>query len=82
MPEEKLPPIREGENVIQIDAKKGKWPWLQALRFEDGSIAITIDMNEGGQVAMSGVGTAGLKLSKKKARRLREFLERTEELFD
>jgi hypothetical protein len=75
------PPIREGANYIQIDAKKGRWPWIQAVRHEDNTVSIAVDMNEGGQMIGTGVGTAGIRLSKKKIRLLREFLERTEDMF-
>lgn len=78
----KPPPIREGENVIQIDQTKNRWPYITAIRLEDGKVAVGIDQNEGGQAIGMGVGTAGLLLTKKKARRLREFLERTEDLFE
>lgn len=74
----KLPPIREGEDVIQIDQKKDRWPFMQAMRLDEGELNISIDSNEGGQVIGLGSGVATLTLSKKKAKRLREFLERTE----
>lgn len=76
---EKFPPIREHENHIEIDAKKGKWPFLHVDRDPEGGITIVMDCNEGGQVVGEAVGVSVIRLSPKKARRLREFLERTEE---
>lgn len=78
MPKDIPPPVREGEDFIEIDMKKGRWPYAKFGRLEDGSVVIYLDCNEGGQVIGQGVGLAALRLSAKKARRLREFLERTE----
>lgn len=76
---ERFPAIREHDDHIEIDAKKGKWPFIHIDRDEDGSLMVIIDCNEGGQIIGEGVGVAAIKLSPKKARRLREFLERTED---
>lgn len=75
---EKFPAIRERDDHIEIDAKKGKWPFIHIDRNEDGSITVIIDGNEGGQIIGEGVAVAAIKLSPKKAKRLREWLERTE----
>jgi hypothetical protein len=74
----KPPAIREGEDTLEIDQKKGKWPYVRFVRLEDGSVGVIIDANEGGVVVGQGVGTGVIVLSAKKARRVREFLERTE----
>lgn len=74
----KPPAVREGEDHIEIDAKKGEWPFIQAARLDDGSLGVVIDCNPGGHVVGEGAGVAALRISAKKAKRLREFLERTE----
>jgi len=76
----KPPAVRESETDIEIDAKKGEWPYFKAFRLDDGSLGVVVDQNEGGIMIGQGVGIAGLRLSRKKARRLREFLERTEDM--
>lgn len=73
------PPIREFENGIEIDMKKGEWPYIKMVRIEGGHLAIFVDCNPGGQVINSGQGLAAVTLSPKKAKALRAFLERTEE---
>lgn len=75
---EKLPPVRESEDSIEIDQKKGQWPYARFVRLEEGELGIILDSNQGGIIIGEGVGQAALVISKKKARRLREFLERTE----
>lgn len=74
----KLDPIREGERVLEMDQKKGEWPFARFVRLDDGGLGIIVDGNEGGQVVNEGQGIAVIALGKKKARKLREFLERTE----
>lgn len=74
----KPPTVRENEIAIEIDAKRGRWPYTKMTRTDDGGVVMVVDCNEGGAVIGSGVGVAGIRLSAKKARRLREWLERTE----
>lgn len=70
------PPIRDVGSAIQIDAKKGKWPFITMAQDEDGNLIVLIDANEGGAVINQGQNVAAVKLSKKKARALGTFLER------
>lgn len=72
------PAVRESADSIWIDAKRGEWPFIQVSRLDDGGLLIGLDINHGGYVVGEGVGLAAIKISAKKARRLREFLERTE----
>lgn len=74
----KPPPVREGANIIEIDQKKGAWPFVRFVRLDDGGVGIIVDCNEGGQSINEGQGVAVIAIGKKKARKLREFLERTE----
>ena len=79
---EKLPPIREGEEFIEIDAKKGKWPFMRAVWGVDMStdkrcLALIVDGNDGQQFIGEGRGIGMLLLTEKKARALRDFLDRT-----
>ena len=76
----KPPAIREEYDDIEIDVKRGEWPFVKAFRMDDGSLGLMVDMNEGGAVIGEGRGVAAVRLGRKKARRLREFLERTEDL--
>lgn len=73
------PPIREGADILEIDQKKGQWPFIRFVRLDEGRLGIIIDSNEGGQVINQGQGIAGIALGPKKARKVREFLERTEQ---
>lgn len=73
-----MPPVREGANIIEIDQKKGAWPFIRFMRLDDGSLGIFVDGNEGGQIINEGQNIATIIVGKKKARKLREFLERTE----
>lgn len=74
------PAVRETEDSIEIDAKKGQWPFIKVVRGDKDRVLILIDCNEGGQVINEGAGVAVIAISAKKATRLREFLERTEGL--
>lgn len=78
MPRDTPPAVREDDVAIEIDAKKGRWPFVKAIRGERGRLALVIDQNEGGQVIGEGRGVGIIVISRKKAKRLREFLERTE----
>lgn len=80
MPSGDIPPVREGENVIEIDAKKNHWPFAKFIRLDDGTLAIIVDQNASGPRIGEGAGVAVIKIGKKKSKRLREFLERTEPL--
>lgn len=73
-----MPAVREDDTSIQIDMKRGEWPYIQFQREENGELIVYIDCNRGGQVMGTGAGLAAVKLSPKKARRIQEFLERTE----
>lgn len=74
-----MPPIRESDEFIEIDAKKGKWPFVRLVRGPKGELFILMDANEGGSMVVGRPeNMAALVLSKKKAKAIREFLERTE----
>ena len=70
----KLKAIRRGDDFIEIDQKKGEWPFIRA-QIGDEHIALFIDCNKGGQVIGDGHGLALVHLSHKKARALRDFLD-------
>lgn len=74
------PAIREDDVSIQIDQKRGHWPHLAAFLLDDPdgklAIALVVDDNEGGQVIGENVGRAAILLTHKKARALRDFLNR------
>lgn len=76
----KMPSVRETEEMLEIDAKRGEWPFMRLMRADDGSgrLFLMIDCNQGGTVIGEGRGIGVLVISKKKARRLQEFLERTD----
>ena len=71
----KRPAVREDADSIQIDMKKGRWPFMHAQDFGEG-VLVFIDQNESGMVVGEGVGLAGIPMSYKKAARLRDFLDR------
>ncbi len=77
----KDPPIRETEFAISIDQVKGQWPYASAVWGHDPEgkrkLVIGVDQNEGGQLISEGVGMGAVALSPKKARALRDFLNRT-----
>jgi hypothetical protein len=72
-----IPPIRVGEDGIEIDAKKGKWPFMRMVRGVDGELFILIDSNEAGSVMGRTENMAAITLSKKKTKAIEEFLVRT-----
>lgn len=65
--------IRRGDGFIEIDQKKGEWPFVRAQAAEK-FIAVFIDCNKGGQIVGDGHGLALIHLSHKKAAALRDFL--------
>lgn len=71
-------PVREGEDFIEIDERKKKWPFLRihADMEDPGRFFIMIDCNKAGQVVGEGVGIAAVSLSRKKMKHLRDFLDR------
>lgn len=75
------PAVREDQFSIEIDQQKGKWPFLKAMWGTDKKgrtrLIFVSDQNEGGTVIGEGGGIAILALSKKKARRLAEFILRS-----
>lgn len=66
--------IRQGDNFIEIDQKKGEWPYFRA-QADDDFITLFIDSNKGGQLVGEGQGMALIHISHKKARALRDFLD-------
>ena len=77
-----LPPIRESEHSIEIDAKKGKWPFVRALwGLEEATgkrrLALIVDGNEVQHLVSEGTGIGVIVLTEKKAAALRDFLDRT-----
>ena len=66
--------IRRGDGFIEIDQKKGEWPFMRA-QVGENLIALFIDCNKGGQLVGEGQGLALIHLSHKKARALRDFLD-------
>lgn len=78
-----FPPVREEDWSIEIDVKKGKWPFLKAAWAHDGKgrprLIIHADANNAaGNVREHAAGQVGVVgLSKKKAQRLLDFLRRT-----
>lgn len=66
--------IRHGDGFIEIDQKKGEWPFIRAQAAED-FVAFYVDCNKGGQIIGEGHGLALIHLSHKKARALRDFLD-------
>lgn len=73
----KIPAIREYEDHIQLDQKKGEWPFTHVVREPEGGLLIMIDQQHTEQVASEGVGQAAIRLSPKKSRALLNFLNRT-----
>jgi hypothetical protein len=75
------PAVREDEFSIEIDMKRGKWPFLKALWGQDKHgrtrLIFIADANEGGQVVGQSQNVGIVALSKKKARRLAEFILRS-----
>jgi hypothetical protein len=81
MPREKMPPVREDEFSLEIDAAKGHYPFV---RFQWGMdekgrprLIIVSNCNERGDVVGSNEGVAIVAFSPKKAKRIRDFLART-----
>lgn len=77
-----VPPIRDSGMGIEIDADKGKWPFIKAIWAEHETtgkirLVLIIDSNEGGSVINEGQGIAMLALSKKKVKAFRDFLDRS-----
>lgn len=67
--------VREDAESIQIDAKKGAWPFLHVQNVpEHGKVLFFIDANESGQIIGEGVGLAGVAFNYKKAARLHAWL--------
>lgn len=70
------PPIRDMGTAIQIDVKKGQYPFITLAVTEDDKLVVMVDANEGGQTINAGQNVAAIKLSKKKAQALGNFLLR------
>ncbi len=75
------PAVREDEFSIEIDMTRGKWPFLKAMWGQDKKgrtrLIFVSDSNEGGQVINQGEGVSIIALSKKKAQRLADFINKT-----
>lgn len=76
----KPPAVRETETRIEIDQKRGEWPYLTVERHEDDSISVMVDVQSGEFTA--GQGRADLRIGKKKAHRLLWFLMHTDPYVD
>lgn len=76
----KTPAMRVADDGrgIEVDIKKGKWPFIRMIRQPDNSVLILMDTNEGGSVAGRSENMAGAVISPKKAAFIRSFLEATE----
>lgn len=76
-----IPPVREEEFSIEIDMRRGKWPYLKAAWGTDQKarvrLLVVVDANEGGQVIGEGANQAVLAISKKKAIRLAKWILKT-----
>ena len=71
------PPIRDVGPALQIDQKKGAYPFVTfAVDGESDKLIIMIDANEGGTTIAQGQNVAFLKLSPKKAQAIRKWLDR------
>jgi hypothetical protein len=74
-----MPPIREAEEFIEIDVKKGHWPFIRLVRGPYKRILILMEANDAGSIVMGRPeNMAAMELSPKKAKAIRKFLERTE----
>ncbi len=75
------PAVREQQFSIEIDQRRGKWPFLKAAWGNDQRerlrLILIVDANESGQVVGENANVGIVALSKKKARALYEFLGRT-----
>lgn len=71
-----MKPVQETETIIQIDQKKGKWPFLKVAVLTSGKLGFFIDCNEGGQIVGQDQGKAVMTMNRKKVERLRDFLTR------
>lgn len=71
------PPVREFHDHIQIDQKRGEWPFTHIAREPAGGLLIAIDQQQLEEVASEGVGQAAIHLSPKKSKALLDFLNRT-----
>lgn len=77
-----MPPIREQPFSLQIDQKKGKWPFANfvwAVEEATGKkrLLVSVDCNEAGDIIGENKHRAAVALSKKKVEALRDFLDRT-----
>lgn len=75
------PAVREEEFSIEIDMKKGKWPFLKAIWGRDKDerlrLVFIVDANDKALTMTEGVGIGIVALSRKKAKRLADFIYRT-----
>jgi len=75
------PAVREDEFSIEIDVKRGKWPFLKAIWGQDKHERVRLifiaDANESGTVVGENANIGIIGLSKKKAKRLADFIYRT-----
>ncbi len=80
MPKDKMPPLRVSEDGlgIEIDVKKGKWPFIRMIRQEDGKVLVLMDTNDERVIAGRPENMAACVISAKKAAFIRSFLEATE----
>lgn len=62
--------IREGDEYIEIDQDKKRWPFIRAQTYGPKKIIFLSDCNEGGQIIGENHGRSAIQLSRKKARRL------------
>lgn len=68
--------VRSNTEYIEIDQTKGRYPYMRLGVLSDDRKVwnLIVDRNEGGQVVGEGVGIAGITISQKKLRKLRDFL--------
>lgn len=75
------PAIRDDGAGIEIDQRRGKWPFMKAMWGQDEKgrlrLIVIVDANEAGQVVGENANVGIIAISKKKARALRDFLDRT-----
>lgn len=81
MAKENPPAVREEEFAIEIDVSRGEWPFLKALWGADQRgktrLVFIADSNPRGNVIGESSGVGIVPLSKKKAKRLADFIYRT-----
>ena len=77
----KPPSVREDEFYIEIDVQRGEWPFLKALWGSDNEgrtrLVFICDANPRGNVVGENANVGIVPLSKKKAKRLADFIYRS-----